>query len=179
MAAKTYASNVHPMDRAHRRVETPALALAGFLAKYDPAVAGIARAALKLLRKRLPGSTELVYDNYNALAIGFGPGEKPAEAIFSIAVYPRWVSLFFLQGSRLQDPNKLLKGSGSRVRHIVLGEARDINSKGIEALIAAALAAAKTPLDPKVKRRLIIKSVSAKQRPRRPASRSIAANKVH
>lgn len=149
--------------------QTPAQELARYLEKYEPAVAGVARAALALLRKRLPGSTELVYDNYNALAVGFGPGEKTAEAIFSIAVYPRWVSLFFLQGARLKDPAKLLRGSGTRVRHIVLDEARDINSKEVDALIAAAVAAAKTPIDPKAKRRLIIKSVSANQRPRRPA----------
>jgi hypothetical protein len=148
--------------------KTPTRELAGFLAKYDPAVASIARAALARLRKRLPGATEIVYDNYNALAVGFGPGERTSEAIFSIAVYPRWVSLFFLQGSRLKDPAKLLKGSGVRVRHIVLGEASDIGSAKIDALIAAALAVAVKPIDPNAKRQLIIKSVSAKQRPRRP-----------
>jgi hypothetical protein len=153
---------------ASKRKETPTQELARYLAKYDPAVARIARGALVLLRKRLPGSTVMVYDNYNALAVGFGPGERASEAILSIAVYPRWVSLFFLQGSCLKDPAKLLKGSGTRVRHIVLGDARDISSKDVDALIAAALAAAKTPIDPKAKRRLIIKSVSVKQRPRRP-----------
>jgi hypothetical protein len=62
------------------------------------------------MRRRLPGATELIYDNYNALAIGFGPGERSSDAVFSIAVWPRWVSLFFLRGTRLHDPGKLLKG---------------------------------------------------------------------
>lgn len=150
--------------------KTPAVELAEFLAKFEPAVAVIARAALARLRKRLPGATEIVYDNYNALAVGFGPGDRASEAIFSIAVYPRWVSLFFLQGAGLKDPAKLLKGTGSRVRHIVLKEAGDIGSKGIEALIAAGLAAARRPIDSTAKRRLIIKSVSAKQRARRPTN---------
>jgi hypothetical protein len=151
-----------------RAKKTPTAELAGFLAKYDPAVAAVARAALARLRRRIPGATELAYDNYNALAVGFGPGARTSEAIFSIAVYPRWVSLFFLQGAGLKDPAKLLKGSGSRVRHIVLKQADDIGSEAIDALIAAALAAAKKPIDPKAKRQLLIKSVSAKQRPRRP-----------
>jgi hypothetical protein len=150
-----------------RDKKTPTQELAGFLAKYDPAVATTARAALARLRKRLPGATEIVYDNYNALAVGFGPGDRASEAILSIAVYPRWVSLFFLQGARLKDPAKLLKGSGTRVRHIVLAEARDIDSEDIDALIAAALALAVRPINAKAKRQLIIKSVSAKQRPRR------------
>jgi hypothetical protein len=148
--------------------KTPTKELAGFLAKYDPAVASTARVALARLRKRLPGATEIVYDNYNALAVGFGLGDRTSEAIFSIAVYPRWVSLFFLQGVRLKDPAKLLKGSGAKVRHIVLGEAGDIGLEDVDALIAAALAAAVRPIDSKAKRQLIIKSVSAKQRPRLP-----------
>jgi hypothetical protein len=56
--------------------KTPAQQLAGFLAKFEPRVAASARAALSRLRKRLPGAIELVYDNYNALAIGFGPSDK-------------------------------------------------------------------------------------------------------
>jgi len=148
--------------------KTPTQELAEFLAKYDPAVAAIARSALGRLRKRLAGATEMVYDNYNALAVGFGPSDRASEAILSIAVYPRWVSLFFLHGVRLKDPAKLLKGSGTRVRHIVLAKASDIDSAPIAALIAAALAGAARPIDSKAKRRLIIKSVSAKQRPRRP-----------
>ena len=31
---------------------------------------------------------ELVYDNYNALAIGYAPTERTSEAIFSIALFP-------------------------------------------------------------------------------------------
>jgi hypothetical protein len=109
-----------------------------------------------------------VYDNYNALAIGFGPSEKASEAIFSIAVYPRWVSLFFLQGAKLPDPDKVLQGNGTRVRHLVLGEPHVLEQPAVKKLMALALASAKKPLDPKQRRRLIIKSISAKQHPRRP-----------
>ncbi len=110
----------------------------------------------------------MVYDNYNALAIGFGPSDKASEAIFSIAVFPRWVSLFFLQGARLPDPDKVLKGSGTTVRHIILTEPHVLEQPAVKKLMAQALASAKKPLDPKQRRRLIIKSISAKQRPRRP-----------
>src|SRR5882724_6774007 len=80
--------------------------LDAFLAKYSPEVAKTARRALIIMRKRLPGAVEIVYDNYNALAIGFGPSERASEAIFSIVLYPRYVSLFFLQGAKLPDPSK-------------------------------------------------------------------------
>jgi hypothetical protein len=147
---------------------TPAQQLGMFLAKFEPRVAAYARAALTRLRKRLPGATEIVYDNYNALAIGFGPSDKASEAIFSIAVYPRWVSLFFLQGAKLPDPHGLLKGTGTKVRHIVLTEPTVLEEPRVKSLVSAAMLSAKKPIDPGQRRRLIIKSVSAKQRPRRP-----------
>jgi hypothetical protein len=149
--------------------KTPAKQLAEFLRKYDPRVAKLAVGALVALRKRLPGAFELVYDNYNALAIAFSPRDTSSAAVFSIAVYPRWVSLFFAQGARLPDPKKLLKGSGNKMRHLVLNRAQDIRSPDVESLIAAALRLAKEPFDPKLKRQLIIKAVAVKQRPRRSA----------
>lgn len=140
--------------------------LRAFIARYEPSVGAAARSALATLRKRLPGAVELVYDNYNALAIGFGPTERASDAIFSIAVYPRWVSLFFLQGATLSDPRKLLKGSGTRVRHIVL-ERGTLEEPAVRELMAQALRKARKPLDGGARRRLVIKAVSAKQRPRR------------
>ena len=87
-----------------KKDDSPERQLDGFLDKYTPAVATLARASLAKMRARLPGAVQLVYYNYNALAIGFGPSERASEAIFSIALYPRWVTLFFLQGAGLADP---------------------------------------------------------------------------
>ncbi|MGH9503541.1 MAG: hypothetical protein ACRD20_11890 [Terriglobales bacterium] len=116
----------------------------------------------------MPGATRLVYDNYNALAIGFGPSEKASEAIFSIALYPRYVTLFFLQGAGLSDPKKLLRGSGRLVRHVSLARASDLDMSAIRELMAAALDSAKRALDQDAPGPLVIRSISQKQRPRRP-----------
>jgi len=142
--------------------------LTGFIAKYTPEIATLAQAALAKMRARLPGVVELVYDNYNALAIGFGPTERTSEAIFSIALFPRWVSLFFLRGADLPDPQKLLKGSGKIARHIVLEDAADLDKPAVKALMKHALERAAKPLDSAAPNRIVIKSISAKQRPRRP-----------
>jgi hypothetical protein len=139
-----------------------------FLAKYEKSVASTAQRALAIMRKRLPGAVEIVYDNYNALAIGFGPSERASEAIFSVALYPRYVSLFFLQGAKLSDPRKRLQGNGNVVRYIRLEKLDVLDDPEIKELMDLALRRAKVPLDPSQKRRLIIKSVSAKQRPRKP-----------
>jgi hypothetical protein len=144
--------------------------LAGFIAKYSPEIGAAAHEVLAKMRELTPGAVEMVYDNYNALVIGFGPTERASEAVFSIVLYPRWVTLCFLQGAKLRDPDRVLKGKGSVARHIVLEDTMDLEKPEIESLISAALKCAAKPLDGANTRRLIIKSVSAKQRPRRPGS---------
>ncbi|HEU0174163.1 MAG TPA: DUF1801 domain-containing protein, partial [Blastocatellia bacterium] len=124
---------------------------------------------LAKMRDRLPGAIELVYDNYNALVIGFSPTERASDAIFSIALYPRWVTLFFLRGANIPDPQKLLKGGGKVVRHIVLETAADLDKPAVRALMKRALERCDKPINGAAPGRIIIKSVSAKQRPRRPA----------
>jgi len=142
--------------------------LEGFIGKYTPEIAAGTRACLAKMRQRLPGAAMLIYDNYNSLAIGFGPSEKPSEAIFSIVPYPRWILLFFLQGAALPDPHRLLKGAGKVVRGIRLESAEDLDKPSIKELMAVALQNAKKPIDPKAQGNLIVKSISNKQRPRRP-----------
>jgi hypothetical protein len=150
---------------------TPREQLDAFIDRFTPEVAKMARRALVKMRKLAPGSLELVYDNYNALAIGFSPTERAGDGIFSIAVFPPHASLFFLQGAKLRDPTRRLRGSGSVVRHIVLEDIAIFEEPDVRRLIDVALARAKVPLDAKQKRRLIIKSIAAKQRPRRPKGR--------
>jgi len=151
-----------------RKDEEAQAQLAGFLAKFTPEIAAQAETILARLRAQLPHALELVYDNYNALAIGFGPSERASEAILSIAVFPRRVSLFFLQAKGLPDPTSILQGNGSVARHIVLPSLSALDEPAIQTLIAEALVHAKVPLNSGSGHRIVIKSISAKQRPRRP-----------
>jgi hypothetical protein len=143
--------------------------LESFIARFTPEVAALTRSILAAMRARYPTAIELVYDNYNALAIGFGPSEKTSQAIFSIAVFPRWVSLFFLQGKQLPDPEGILQGSGNVARHIRLPSAGRLDELSVKNLMEEATARAAVPFSAEGTRRLIIKSISAKQRPRRPS----------
>jgi hypothetical protein len=150
------------------RTESAKEQLDRFLDAFTPEIAAFARVALVKMRKRLPNAVEMIYDNYNALACGFGPTEKTSEVIFSIAIYPKNVSLFFLQGAALPDPKGLLQGEGNVVRYIRLEDGKTLDRADVKAMMAAALKMAKVPMDKKTEYKLVIKSVSAKQRPRRP-----------
>jgi hypothetical protein len=148
---------------------TPSAALRGFLAKYDIPLAAHARAVVRAVRDQIPPAVEMVYDNYNALVIGFGPSVRPSEAVLSVAVFPRHVSLCFLQGATLPDPDRLLQGSGNVVRHIRVPALDTLRTPQVRALIASAVRLADPPFSAGTTRQLIIRSVSAAQRPRRPA----------
>lgn len=144
----------------------PEAELETFILRFNDGIAAQIRATRAAMRARLPGAFELVYDNYNALAIGYGASEKLADMVFSVAAYPRWVSLFFSQGAVLEDPEGLLQGKGSAMRHIVLTGPEVLELTAVRALMDQALSC--RPIDAAGPGRLILKSVSVKQRPRRP-----------
>ena len=147
---------------------SPEKQLAGFVAKFTPEGATLIRAARTKMRARLPQAVELVYDNYNFFVIGYGPSERASEAIFSLAAHAKGVALCFLHGAGLPDPKGLLRGSGNVVRNLRLESAATLDRPEVRALMKMALERANSPLDPEGVHRLVIKSVSAKQRPRRP-----------
>jgi hypothetical protein len=151
------------MDEAQAQLDT-------FIDKFTPEMAALTRALLVRMKARVPGATILVYDNYNALAIGFAAGERVKDVVLSLAVYPRWVSLFFMQGRWLADPDNLLKGDGNMVRHVPAITEASFDDPRFDALIETALGAAQQPIDPAGEEVLIVKSISAKQRPRRPSA---------
>jgi hypothetical protein len=140
--------------------------LTEFIAKFTPEMAKFIRAARAKMRGFMPKASELVYDNYNFFVIGYGPTEKAGDAIFSLAAQAKGLSLCFLQGAKLPDPHKLLRGSGNVVRSIRLESPDALDDPKVRRLIDIALNRAKVPIPVNGTHQLIIKSVSAKQRPR-------------
>src|SRR6185436_8710218 len=94
--------------------------IAASIAKYESGVAARLRGARRKLRALFRRGYEQVYDNYTALGFGIGATDRSPSVVVSVVGYPRWVTLFFLHGAKLKDPDKLLQGSGSRVRSIRL-----------------------------------------------------------
>lgn len=145
---------------------SPAKQLALFLSRFSPEIATLARAARAKFRKRLPGAIEMVYDNYNALVIGFSPTERPSDAILSIVIFPKRVSVCFIQGKHLPDPRGVLKGDGNQVRFIRLDEgATVLDTAPVRALVSEAIAFGETPFAGKGQ--LVIRAIARNQRPRR------------
>jgi len=141
--------------------------LAKFIAKFETRHQSLIRSVRRALRRRLPTANELVWDNYNFFVVGYSATERPSDSVVSLAAGASGVGLSFYRGSTLPDPHGILLGEGSQNRFIRLDSAKTLSRPEVEALIAAAVAQMKTPLARSGRGRLVIRSVSAKQRPRR------------
>ena len=155
-----------PMTRTNRS-ESEEEQLRGFIDKFEPKHRATIRAARKALRKRFPTANELAYDNYNFFVIGFGPNERPSDCFVSIAAAANGVGLCFIRGASLPDPAKILSGSGKQTRFVRLSSADVLQRPEVQALLTVAAERAREPLPPRGRGKLIIRSVSAKQRLRR------------
>jgi hypothetical protein len=164
-----------PSVKTTERITSQAVAsgkqqLSGFIEKFDSKSAALIRSVRTVLRKRLPTANELVYDNYNFFVIGYCSTERPSDCILSIAAGANGVGLSFYYGATLPDPHKLLLGSGSQNRFIRIESVATMTRPEVKELIAAAIAQAKRPLPGSGRGKLIIRSISKKQRQRRKAS---------
>ncbi len=148
---------------AHADPETQ---LQGFIDKFESKHQAVIRSVRKALRKRLPTANELVYDNYNFFVIGYSPTERPSDTFFSIAAAANGVGLAFYRGATLPDPHKVLLGSGRQNRFVRLESAETLKRPEIAALVDAAIKQGKVP-PANGRGKLIIRSISAQQRPRR------------
>ena len=142
-------------------------ALRTFIARFEPKHQALIRSVRKGLQRTFPGACELVYDNYNFFVIGFSATERPSDAVVSIAAGANGVGVCFIQGARLADPKKVLLGSGRQTRFIRVESAAVLARPEVRSLLAAARAQSKVRFSSSRSRQVIIRSVSAKQRPRR------------
>jgi hypothetical protein len=147
--------------------------VAEFIAKFSPSVAAQFRGARKHVRALFPRGYELVYDNYNAFGCGYSTTPRSSGVLISVVAYPRWVTLFFFYGKGLADPEKLLQGTGARIRSVRLDPPELLESKAVRALLIQAIAQFKDELAAAPKISTCVKSVVAKQRPRRPQKKLV------
>lgn len=148
------------------KANDPESQLRSFIEKFAPAHQTIIRASRRKLRQRFPTATELAYDNYNFFVIGYGPNDRPSDCFVTIAAAANGIGLCFVRGASLADPDKMLQGSGKQTRFLRLPSADVLDQPAVAALLRRAAAAAKTSLPASGRGRLIIRSVSSKQRPR-------------
>lgn len=141
--------------------------LESFINKFDSVNQALIRSIRAALKMRLPTCAELVYDNYNFFVIGYSPSERPSDYIVSLAAASSGVGLSFNRGNELGDPDHILQGSGKVNRFIRLPSPDILRKPEVDKMIDRACALSRVPQPWDGNGKLIIRSISAKQRPRR------------
>jgi hypothetical protein len=154
------------------KVLDPEAQLEKFLAKFESSQADLVRQCQKRLRKLLPGTNQLVWDNYNFFVIGYSPTLRPSDSFVSLAAAAKGVALSFYRGATLPDPEGVLLGSGKQNRFVRLPDAKVLDTKVVKTLIRAAVAQGNVPLPRSGQGVTVVRSVSKKQRPRKKATRA-------
>jgi hypothetical protein len=147
------------------RQPSPSAQFSAFLSRFPPEIVALVKRCLPKLRRAFPGSYQLVYDYSSSLVVAFGMSERGFEAIVAMAIFPRWVRLYF--DKSLPDPKGLLEGSGGKVRSVLLKDASDLDHGDIHALLKAAIKHSGVAFPRTRSIRMVIKSESKKRRPRR------------
>lgn len=114
-------------------------------------------------------TNELIYDNYNAVAVGWSPTEKVGHTFCSIAIgrTSNNIHFGFYWGAELGDPKKILLGEGNQYRYILVSEWEEFPKEYILKLSNEAyLNSLKKVKDQNqiVNGTTIVKSISAKKR---------------
>ena len=104
------------------------------LAACSPATRRLAAAARRRILHVVPGSVEKLRPGWGL--IGYN---APAYFAF-IAPGPDGLRIGFEWGVMLSDPTQLLEGTGSQVRYVPIGSARDLASPAFAELLREAAA---------------------------------------
>lgn len=111
-----------------------------FLKPYDPSIQELTLALRDYLLNLVPQSNELIWDNYNAVAMAYSKSEKLKDAFCHIAVYSKHVNFGFNRGAELSKRNIKLNGNGKLIRHIKINAIEDFQSAELDKMVFEALA---------------------------------------
>lgn len=106
------------------------------LESYSPDVQELARSARKFVLSQLRGAQETVDASGPYIGYGFAGGYKGQAC--SLILSKGGVKLGIVGGAFFDDPHRLLQGSGTVHRHIVLKTPADLKRSGVKDLVKAA-----------------------------------------
>lgn len=146
-----------------------------FLKPFGEEITEIALWLRRFVWDLYPQTNELIYDNYNALAIGWSPTDKVGHTFCSIALgrTSKNIHFGFYWGSKISDPKKLLLGKGSQYRYILFKNKQEFPEQYIKELVKEAYAYSLSKVkDPKqiMQSATIVKSISNLKREKKPVN---------
>jgi hypothetical protein len=106
-----------------------------YINQFDPSVRDILKSLRAIIRKAVPKASE--YVEKDMLAYALGPNTYKAS-VCVISGHKAHVTLGFLRGTKLDDPDTLLRGKGKTVRHLKIMSVTEIPKQVISAWVKQA-----------------------------------------
>jgi hypothetical protein len=110
-----------------------------FLIPYDEKIQKLTFELRDFITDLVPETNELIWDNYNAVAIAYSKSDKLKDAFCHIAVYSKHINFGFNRGTELTKSNLKLEGKGKLIRHIKVKDISSFPKEEIKKLIWEAI----------------------------------------
>ena len=111
----------------------------------DERLRPVARALRKTILDLHPEACGVVRLGERSATYGLGP-RKMIEGYAYIIPHSGWVNLGFFQGAALPDLERLLTGTGARMRHVKIQSLEDASCESVRSLLRDALAERKATI---------------------------------
>ena len=140
-----------------------------FLKPFDEEIKEIVLWLREFVWDLYPNTNELIYDNYNALAIGWSPTDRVGHIFCTIAVgrTSKNIHFGFYWGSEIADPEKKLIGEGKQYRYILVRNKKEFPKSYFKKLLKEAFSNSLAKVKDKkqmMEGLTITKSISVKKR---------------
>lgn len=109
------------------------------IAHRAPEVKAIAKKLRSIVMDVLPTAEEVTYLGWNVTLF------RDRKEICSIAPMKQRCNFFLAMGARVSDPDKLLQGTGTKIRHMQITSVSDIPVARLKKMIKEGKALAKPP----------------------------------
>ena len=142
--------------------------LQNFLLPYDTNIQKLTLKLRNVIIEIEPTCNELIWDNYNAVAIAYSKSDKLKDAFCHIAVYSKYVNFGFNRGAELTKSQVKLSGKGKLIRHINVSNFESFPKNEIKQLLSESLGLSETInpelINSKIQSKSIVMSISEKKR---------------
>lgn len=149
--------------------------LQSFLEPYDNGITDLTLQLRQFILREVTKVNELIWDNYNAVAIAYSKSQKLKDAFCHLSVYTHHVNFGFNRGVELTNRGLQLEGKGKLIRHLSVYNFDDFPQTLIRTMLHEAVCISEH-LNPELKNvtsaaQSIVKSISKnKRRPNLPQS---------
>ncbi|HEX7466999.1 MAG TPA: DUF1801 domain-containing protein [Methanobacterium sp.] len=102
-----------------------------YLLKYDEEMGSLARDLRNMILEQVPDMDEVIkWKNLFYEKKGY---------VFAIVIHKDHVNLQFARGTELDDPERILEGTGKKIRHVKINNTKEINSDKLKNLVVEAI----------------------------------------